>query len=175
MVMAETDLSAVLAMATQRRDEARREMEAWDDWIRRLKMLGGSAIPSGPMPDLSDYVTNDAARAPRQSANGGQKRTEPAVAATVEATKAFLEALGRPAGISEIYNEMLRRNVPVGGKVPKRTLDARLRYSGEFKGVPGKGWWLRDRPLPQDDVVPAGNTPEASSVSNGDNLKGVGF
>ncbi len=61
---------------------------------------------------------------------------------------------------------MLRRNVPVGGKVPKRTLDARLRYSGAFKGVTGKGWWIVDRPWPgQSDAATASPPTERPSES----------
>ena len=157
--MAETKRSAVLlAMAIQARDEARREVEMYDNIICTLE-AALSASPSAAQPPIAD-------RSPRQSTNGSQKRFEPAVAATVEATRTFLETLGRPAKISEIYAELLRRNVPVCGQSPKRTLDARLRYSGVFKVVPGQGWWVVDRPSPgQSDQAATSDPAERPSES----------
>lgn len=168
--MADRDLFNLLAMAAQRRDDARREMEAWDDFIRRLQMLGGKdvaapALMSSNLGALGRLGAGGAlsAHLPHVNAPPIRRSIDPAVQQTVAATKAFLAKLGRPAGIAEIYAEMQRLEIPVGGKDPKRTLDARLRYSRAFTGVPGKGWWLAEQQTTDSNTAAPAQSEDAAA------------
>jgi hypothetical protein len=148
--MPETNLSSVLLMAVSRRDEARREAAGWDDFIRRLELLGIQR--NGKEGPISGFTLTPATERSR--------KPEPAVAETIEASSSFMASVGRPVGISELYAEMSQRGVPIGGKDPKRTLDARLRYSKAFRNLPGRGWWFIDRPIPGDGSDSAAGTHE---------------
>jgi hypothetical protein len=152
--MPDASLASVMTMAVARRDLALREVDAWNDFIRRLETLGYPPVGfKAPVP-------------PSNQAASRQRKPEPDVARTIEESSSFLEALGRAAPTRELYDEMIRRGVMVGGKDPKRTLDARLRYSGVFKNLAGRGWWFVNRPLPDENNSAVATNEVATAVED---------
>jgi len=161
--MAQSDES-ILVRATRLRDAARRDAEAWDDFIRRYEMLNRQGAPTEGATDPVEAF----------SISEPKMKKSTVVVETIEAAREFINSLGRPAGISELYGEMVRRGIEVGGKDPKSTLDARLRYSKEFVGIRGKGWWLAERPVPRPNGSAADTheVPAAHEVSQSAGLPG---
>jgi hypothetical protein len=71
--------------------------------------------------------------------------------AIVEMVKAILSECGRPMKTSEIFHELLRRNVLVGGKNPRNTLSAHLSNAKGVFASTSEGWVIRNPDLLSED------------------------
>jgi hypothetical protein len=142
----------ILRRAQEKLLAAEQEVTKWAEFIRQFMELAHNDIGGSQPSSVSGEM------------EPGKRRVAPEVEQSVQAGKAFITRLGRPATLSELYDEMLRLGVPVGGKDPKATLDSRLRYSGEFQTGRGLGWWFAGQPYPNALAVAASRfSPERIS------------
>ena len=71
------------------------------------------------------------------------------VIATIEAVRELITQAGKPLPTAELIADVQAKHIPLRGKSMRGTLDARLRYSDQFVSILGRGWWIKDRPIPQ--------------------------
>ena len=139
--MTESSYDPLLVKAAERRDAARREADAWDDWIKRYLELGGEGVKGSSTPKRS---------APRE-AGSSVIQQRPDVTESLRVVRETITAANRPVPNSDLLDEMDRHQIPIAGADRTKrinTLDSRLRYYKDFRKIPGRGWWFADQPLP---------------------------
>lgn len=139
------ELSLLRQHVIAKRDAARAEAQALDDFLRRLDEMtknlvavAGSITVSLPL----DAPYGLGTPAPMKRGRGRLHETE---TAAVE----VIHAAGRPVPTPEMLIELAKRGVEVGGKDPSSTLSARLSRAESIENVRPYGWRLRE---PRQDI-----------------------
>lgn len=63
----------------------------------------------------------------------------------------IIRALKRPVPLGELLDKLQAAGITLGGKNPNQQLSANLGNTPELVSTK-RGWWLRDEPLPPEDI-----------------------
>ncbi len=136
----------ILIKATTRLEAARAEVARLEDFVRLYESFAGTSAAT---------TVDEVAGIPRRPIPVMHKRKPPPntkradTVQTVSVARAFILAANRPVPLAELLEEVVRHRIELKGKKSSAVLDGRLRYSKQFVSVPGRGWWIKDRPVPQ--------------------------
>ncbi|WP_076858709.1 hypothetical protein [Bradyrhizobium mercantei] len=84
---------------------------------------------------------------------GNEEREEPAYARAIKAAEELVRAASHPLELSDIYDGLVKRGVPLAGERPRSTLSAYLSHEKSTLQSIRKGWyWLKDEPVPEFPV-----------------------
>lgn len=87
-----------------------------------------------------------------------------------------LKEKGHPLQLTELYDELTRRGLHIGGQKPPYTLSARLSNSGRYSASREAGWWFKDTPISGSPVQwepTESEAPDSSELSGAPKLDGV--
>lgn len=91
-------------------------------------------------------------RLSRESQGVQETAPEPARPASsdevVLATMQLIAAKDAPMRLGEIYEELIKQGIVIGGKIPRNNLGAKLSADSRLRTVSGLGWWFASEPLP---------------------------
>ncbi len=152
-------MEPILERAIAKRDAALREAAEWNTFIKRYQQLAGIAPDHTQSPDLA-----------RKAPSEHEIPSDSELGKTIETVEAILNEWERPVRLSELYDEVTKRGLVVGGKDPKGNFGARLWGSGRFRSISkSTGWWFKDRPWPpagiqEDGDDPITETPNSSEL-----------
>jgi hypothetical protein len=78
---------------------------------------------------------------------------EPAYMRAIKAAEGLVRAANHPLELSDIYDGLVKRGVPLAGERPRSTLSAYLSHEKSTLESIKKGWyWLKGQPVPQFPV-----------------------
>lgn len=81
---------------------------------------------------------------------GSGEREEPAYAKAIKAAEEMVRAANHPLELSDIYDGLVKRGVPLAGERPRSTLSAYLSHEKSTLESIRKGWyWLKGQPVPE--------------------------
>jgi len=149
----------ILERAVARRDAALREAAEWEAFIARYQQLAGDRVETR-QPGKDSL--------PRRRPIERELPPHSELAKTIAATEAVLNGYGHPLPLEQLFNEVTKSGLVVGGQKPKDNYSARLYNSGCFRSLGKKtGWWFKDRPLPgsqEDDHDTTSETPNSGTL-----------
>jgi hypothetical protein len=152
-------LEQELVASQQRTAEIAADMEA----LKKLKEITakyGLTIVSG------DPVKNSAAQPPVAHLPIYKLPHHGSVYTRAKAAgEAVIRAAGKPMQLSDVFDELVKHGIEIGGKTPKNTLSAYLGQNPNLVSTP-RGWWLKATPVPAHDRGPADHSKIPTSVLN---------
>jgi hypothetical protein len=156
-------LQALKAKKNKILQDAKKQVEAIDHDLQELARLQSLAEKHGLalVPKLETPVTAP----PKAPTPAGAVDTGPAMQEEAPSRRAIrlsetmVRTAGKPLYLGQIYSELVRLGIKIGGKRPRNTLSAYLANSKHIESISKGLYWLRDVPLPITRTVAGNSTP----------------
>jgi hypothetical protein len=142
-------MNDIVSNALKEKKELQRRLAEIEQFLRLYREFSGADQADRPAVNSADKSTRSVANEPtHRPFRRGPK-------AVVEVSAAILQDLGHPLTRGELVAELEERRVGLVGK----DKESRARYVGTilwrnrklFENIEGKGYWLRDVPIPETE------------------------
>ena len=161
---------AELAQCEARAERLRTFISTYEELVAQREVDGNSprmtAAPVAAEDGLValDRVVQHASEAPLHKRNATSPEHTEQVAVAIIAER------GHPVQRGELFDEATKRGVVIIGKNPLNAFGTRLSRSSRIKNVAGKGYWLTDRPLPDEQTTSSDSEPALFESNAGSTL-----
>jgi hypothetical protein len=135
----------VLAKARAAFEAARREADAWAEWIGRYEAL----LRDGGIGGAGNNVAS------RSSPVGTPRPTSLAVQETVQRVEQIIRSKNQPIPARLLRKYLEDEGFVIGGKDPANTLAARLSRATNLINIRDRGYWIRGIEAPAETSASA--------------------